>query len=168
MNYVSHSHVIVGCFFGAVFSSIWGEKLGRRRSVFVGCVFLIIGAVLQAASYTRAMMIVGRIVSGFGLGTVNSTVPVMQAEFSPKSSRGICKLLSSIICNTFLMSYRRLRSAFDSQLRYLPRLLDRLCPVIAYRQLCLARSRHSSVCSYSGHHGSPVCYSRDTTLVGST
>lgn len=36
------------------------------------------------------MMIVGRIVAGVGMGTVNSTVPVMQAEFSPKSSRGIC------------------------------------------------------------------------------
>ncbi|KAH7255438.1 general substrate transporter [Fusarium redolens] len=95
----------IGCFFGAVFSSIWGEKLGRRRSVFVGCVFLIIGAVLQAASYTRAMMIVGRIVSGFGLGTVNSTVPVMQAEFSPKSSRGIyvCAQLSTLNFGIFLV-----------------------------------------------------------------
>ncbi|KAF5569761.1 sugar transporter STL1 [Fusarium phyllophilum] len=95
----------VGCFFGAVFSSIWGEKLGRRRSVFIGCVFLIIGAVLQAASYTRAMMIVGRIVAGIGMGTVNSTVPVMQAEFSPKSSRGIfvCAQLSTLNFGIFLV-----------------------------------------------------------------
>lgn len=157
MDYASHSQLLVGCFFGAVFSSIWGEKLGRRRSVFIGCVFLIIGAVLQAASYTRAMMIVGRIVAGVGMGTVNSTVPVMQAEFSPKSSRGICKFLSLIMRNNFLISYRRLRPALHPQLRYFPSLLDRLCPVIPYRQLCLARSRHSSVCSYSGYHGSPVC-----------
>ncbi|KAF4943930.1 hypothetical protein FGADI_13011 [Fusarium gaditjirri] len=95
----------VGCFFGAVFSSIWGEKLGRRRSVFVGCVFLIIGAVLQAASYTRAMMIVARIVAGVGMGAVNSTVPVMQAEFSPKSSRGIyvCAQLSTLNFGIFLV-----------------------------------------------------------------
>ncbi|EMT63261.1 general substrate transporter [Fusarium oxysporum II5] len=95
----------IGCFFGAVFSSIWGEKLGRRRSVFIGCVFLIIGAVLQAASYTRAMMIVGRIVAGVGMGTVNSTVPVMQAEFSPKSSRGIyvCAQLSTLNFGIFLV-----------------------------------------------------------------
>ncbi|KAF5235031.1 hypothetical protein FANTH_11870 [Fusarium anthophilum] len=95
----------IGCFFGAVFSSIWGEKLGRRRSVFIGCVFLIIGAVLQAASYTRAMMIVGRIVAGIGMGTVNSTVPVMQAEFSPKSSRGIfvCAQLSTLNFGIFLV-----------------------------------------------------------------
>ncbi|KAF5724338.1 sugar transporter STL1 [Fusarium mundagurra] len=95
----------IGCFFGAVFSSIWGEKLGRRRSVFVGCIFLIIGAVLQAASYTRAMMIVGRIVAGVGMGTINSTVPVMQAEFSPKSSRGIfvCAQLSTLNFGIFLV-----------------------------------------------------------------
>lgn len=52
---------------------------------------MIIGAVLQATSYTRAHMIVGRIVSGFGMGAINSTVPVLQAEFSPKASRGVCK-----------------------------------------------------------------------------
>ena len=74
MDYASHSQLLVGCFFGAVFSSIWGEKLGRRRSVFIGCVFLIIGAVLQAASYTRAMMIVGRIVAGLGNGMNTSTI----------------------------------------------------------------------------------------------
>ncbi|KAF5691669.1 sugar transporter STL1 [Fusarium denticulatum] len=95
----------IGCFFGAVLSSIWGEKLGRRRSVFIGCVFLTIGAVLQAASYTRAMMIVGRIVAGVGMGTINSTVPVMQAEFSPKSSRGIfvCAQLSTLNFGIFLV-----------------------------------------------------------------
>ncbi|KAF4454546.1 sugar transporter stl1 [Fusarium albosuccineum] len=100
-----NSDMIVGCFFGAVFAAIWGEKLGRRRSVLVGCVVMIIGAVLQAASYTRAMMIVGRIVSGLGLGTVNSTIPVMQAEFSPKSSRGIyvCAQLSTLNFGIFLV-----------------------------------------------------------------
>ena len=56
---------------------------------------MIIGAVLQASSYTRAQMIVGRVVSGVGMGIINSTVPVIQAEFSPKSSRGICKYLFS-------------------------------------------------------------------------
>ncbi|KAM0212469.1 hypothetical protein ACHAPQ_008396 [Fusarium lateritium] len=95
----------IGCFFGAIFTSIFGEQLGRRRSVFIGCVVLIVGAVLQAASYTRAMMIVGRIVSGLGLGAINSTVPVMQAEFSPKSSRGIyvCAQLSTLNFGIFLV-----------------------------------------------------------------
>lgn len=43
-------------------------------------------------------MIVARIVSGVGMGFVNSTVPVIQAEFSPKSSRGrfVCMQLSTL------------------------------------------------------------------------
>ncbi|KAF5001857.1 hypothetical protein FGRMN_704, partial [Fusarium graminum] len=95
----------IGCFFGAIFAAIWGEKLGRRRSVLIGCIVLILGAVIQAASYSRAQMIVGRIVSGLGLGTVNSTIPVMQAEFSPKSSRGIyvCAQLSTLNFGIFLV-----------------------------------------------------------------
>lgn len=52
---------------------------------------MVVGAIVQAASFGRTQMIVGRIISGIGMGIVNSTVPVLQAEFSPKSSRGICK-----------------------------------------------------------------------------
>lgn len=66
---------------------------------------MIVGAVLQAAAYGRAQLIVGRIVSGVGLGIVNSTVPVLQAEFSPKASRGIyvCAQLSTLNFGIFLV-----------------------------------------------------------------
>ena len=81
---------IVGCFLGSVATAAVGEQLGRRKSVGAGVIVMIIGALLQATAYTRAHMIVARIVSGFGMGAINSTVPVMQAEFSPKATRGIC------------------------------------------------------------------------------
>lgn len=66
---------------------------------------MIVGAILQAASFNRAQLIVGRIVSGFGLGIVNSTVPVLQAEFSPKASRGVyvCAQLSTLNFGVFLV-----------------------------------------------------------------
>lgn len=51
---------------------------------------MVVGVVLQASSGGRAQMIVARVVSGTGLGIVNSTVPVLQAEFSPKATRGVC------------------------------------------------------------------------------
>lgn len=38
---------------------------------------MIIGVVLQAAAFSRAQLIVGRIISGLGMGTNNSTVPVL-------------------------------------------------------------------------------------------
>ncbi|KAH8657701.1 general substrate transporter [Xylariales sp. PMI_506] len=100
----------IGCFFGAVLTSIFGEKLGRRKTIFIGAVIMVIGALLQASSYSRAQLIVGRIVSGLGMGTINSTVPVLQAEFSPKASRGVyvCAQLSTLnfgICIVYWIDY---------------------------------------------------------------
>lgn len=95
----------IGCFFGSVFSSIWGERLGRMRSTAIGIVVMVVGAVLQATSYSRAQMLVARIVSGCGMGLINSTTPVLQAEFSPSASRGmfVCAQLSTLNFGIFLV-----------------------------------------------------------------
>ncbi|KAH7304194.1 sugar transporter STL1 [Stachybotrys elegans] len=100
----------VGCFFGAIGAAVWGERLGRRHTMFVGCIVMIVGTLLQASAYSRTQLIAGRIVSGFGLGIVNSTAPVLQAEFSPKSTRGIyvCAQLSTLnlgICVVYWIDY---------------------------------------------------------------
>jgi MFS family permease len=50
---------------------------------------MILGALLQATSYSSAQLIVGRIVSGIGMGFINSTTPVFQSEYSPKGIRGM-------------------------------------------------------------------------------
>jgi MFS family permease len=95
----------IGCFFGAVITSFVGEALGRRRSVFIGVLVMLVGALLQATSYSRAQIIVARIVSGVGMGFINSTVPVMQSEFSPKASRGVyvCAQLSTLNFGIFMV-----------------------------------------------------------------
>lgn len=95
----------VGCFLGSCVTAFVGERLGRRKTVAIGAVIMVIGAILQATSYSRAQMIVARVVSGFGMGFINSTVPVIQAEFSPKSSRGIyvCAQLSTLNFGIFLV-----------------------------------------------------------------
>ena len=87
---------VAGCFLGSIATSIVGENLGRRKSVGVGVVIMIVGALLQSTAYTVAHIIVARIVSGVGMGFINSTVPVLQNEFSPKASRGICKAPSPV------------------------------------------------------------------------
>lgn len=49
-------------------------------------------------------MIFARVVSGVGMGFINSTVPVFQSEFSPKASRGmyVCMQLSTLNFGIFL------------------------------------------------------------------
>lgn len=94
----------VGCFFGSIATSIFGEKIGRKKSIFIGVVIMIIGAVLQALASSVGFMIFARIFAGVGMGFINSTVPVLQSEFSPKASRGlyVCMQVSTLNFGIFL------------------------------------------------------------------
>jgi MFS family permease len=58
----------LGCLFGAV-ATIWlGDILGRKRTIFYGSCIMIVGAILQTASFGLPQLIVGRWVTGFGNG----------------------------------------------------------------------------------------------------
>lgn len=81
----------VGAFFGSILSAIFGENLGRRKSIGIAICIMMLGSLLQATAYTRAHLIVARIIAGIGLGFSNSTAPVFQSEYSPKATRGLCK-----------------------------------------------------------------------------
>lgn len=56
----------VGAVFGAVFAAISTEKLGRKLTLILGSVLVIIGAILMGSCYERIQMMVGRIVTGIG------------------------------------------------------------------------------------------------------
>ena len=43
-----------------------GEKLGRRRTISFGAIWMIVGAVLQAAAINPPMIIAARVISGIG------------------------------------------------------------------------------------------------------
>ena len=62
----------LGCIFGAILTIFTGDPLGRRRSVLFGCTLLVVGGTLQASAYTLPHMIVGRVVSGFGIGRIKT------------------------------------------------------------------------------------------------
>lgn len=64
----------IGCFFGAIFCLLFGERLGRRRSIMLGSVVLSIGAILQTSAFGIPQLIVGRIVAGLGNGMNTSTI----------------------------------------------------------------------------------------------
>ncbi|KAI9751631.1 MAG: Ubiquitin-conjugating enzyme E2 H [Chaenotheca gracillima] len=78
----------IGCFCGAVSCFIVGERLGRRKCIFVGATLQFLGAVLQASSFTVPQLIVGRIVCGWGNGFNTATTPLWVSELAPAKSRG--------------------------------------------------------------------------------
>ena len=48
-----------------------GDILGRRLTLFVGAVLFTVGGVVQTFSTGFEVMVVGRIVSGFGVGLLS-------------------------------------------------------------------------------------------------
>ncbi|KAI5844619.1 general substrate transporter [Morchella snyderi] len=78
----------IGCFFGAIFSFWAGDRLGRKKSIWLGLFIMMVGTVLQTSAYNLGHMIVGRIVTGVGNGINTSTVPMYQAETTKARSRG--------------------------------------------------------------------------------
>jgi MFS family permease len=65
-----------------------GDKLGRRRVIFLATAVSMIGAILMASSYSLAQFIVARLAVGLGTGGYVATVPVWQSELSTAAKRG--------------------------------------------------------------------------------
>lgn len=57
-----------------------GPRLGRIRTMLLGTSTTIIGAIIQASSYSFVQLIVGRLVSGLTLGMATCTYAVYQQE----------------------------------------------------------------------------------------
>ncbi|KAH8691883.1 putative sugar transporter STL1 [Talaromyces proteolyticus] len=64
-----------------------GMKMGRRNSILMGNAIVVIGGALQASSFSVAQIIVGRLLSGFGMGFISATVPMYISELSIEASQ---------------------------------------------------------------------------------
>jgi SP family myo-inositol transporter-like MFS transporter 13 len=77
--------------FAFIFSFVGGfvtERFGRRPAILVASVVFTIGSVVMAVSPTKAVLLVGRIVVGMGIGMASMCIPVYMAETSPVELRG--------------------------------------------------------------------------------
>ncbi|KAJ5736039.1 uncharacterized protein N7483_001164 [Penicillium malachiteum] len=95
----------IGCLIGSLLTLIIGEKLGRRKSIYIGCVFVIVGTILQATARVIPHLMVGRVVTGMGVGVMTSIVPTWQSEVPGADNRGVYLTIQSANINTgFLLS----------------------------------------------------------------
>lgn len=87
----------IGCAIGAVAAFVWGEKLGRKRSIILANFIVIIGAAIQTACYSYPQMICGRIIAGAGVGLSTVAVPILQSETLPSHNRGALLVVQSAL-----------------------------------------------------------------------
>ncbi|KXX74782.1 putative glucose transporter rco-3 [Madurella mycetomatis] len=78
-----------GTFFGALIAGDAADFIGRRPTVIIGCVVFCIGCVLEIASTNQvALFVMGRLVSGLGIGSISATIILYMAEVAPRKFRG--------------------------------------------------------------------------------
>ncbi|EGW34830.1 uncharacterized protein SPAPADRAFT_145342 [Spathaspora passalidarum NRRL Y-27907] len=83
------SCMALGSFFGSIASSFVSEPFGRRFSLLVCSFFWMVGAAIQSSSQNRAQLIIGRLISGIGVGFGSSVAPIYGAELAPRKIRGL-------------------------------------------------------------------------------
>ncbi|KAF8973693.1 general substrate transporter [Flammula alnicola] len=78
----------VGAFVTSVAAGRVGDIIGRKGTLFIGAVVFTIGGAIQTFTIGFWSMLLGRIISGFGVGLLSTIVPIYQSEISPPNHRG--------------------------------------------------------------------------------
>lgn len=79
----------IGSFIGSgIIAFIWGERLGRKKTIIIGEIIMLIGCILQGTSYEIVQLCIARVISGIGNGMNSAAIPTWQAELTSHKSRG--------------------------------------------------------------------------------
>ncbi|KAL0372851.1 UNVERIFIED_CONTAM: Sugar transport protein 10 [Sesamum calycinum] len=82
------SSLYLAALIASFFASATTRKFGRKISMTIGGVVFLVGAILNGAAINVAMLIIGRILLGVGIGYANQSVPVYLSEMAPPKLRG--------------------------------------------------------------------------------
>ncbi|XP_077247132.1 sugar transport protein MST3-like [Tasmannia lanceolata] len=80
---------LIATFFASTITRVFGRKI----SMLFGGVSFLVGAILNGAATNLAMLIIGRILLGVGIGFANQAVPLYLSEMSPPRLRGALNIL---------------------------------------------------------------------------
>lgn len=78
----------IGALITSLLSGVAADRLGRKAVMVWGAVAFSLGGLIQSLATGYHAMIVGRIISGFGVGFLSMIVPTYQSEISPAENRG--------------------------------------------------------------------------------
>uniref|UniRef100_A0A453CJ06 Major facilitator superfamily (MFS) profile domain-containing protein n=1 Tax=Aegilops tauschii subsp. strangulata TaxID=200361 RepID=A0A453CJ06_AEGTS len=82
------SMVVAGAIVGAGLGGWMNDRFGRRPSLIIADVLFLAGAAIMAFAPSPAVIIVGRVFVGLGVGMASMTAPLYISEVSPARIRG--------------------------------------------------------------------------------
>ncbi|KAI6705911.1 hypothetical protein NL676_008873 [Syzygium grande] len=82
------SMAVAGAIIGAVIGGWMNDRFGRRSAILVADFLFFIGAVIMASALNPALLIIGRVFVGLGVGMASMTSPLYISEASPAKIRG--------------------------------------------------------------------------------
>lgn len=85
--------------FGGILGGNIADGYGRKKTISLCCWLFIIGTVLMAASLSYASLLLGRIITGLGVGVAFVTAPCYITEIAPADERGQLNAVFDISIN---------------------------------------------------------------------
>nr|GMD09696.1 probable inositol transporter 2 [Ipomoea batatas] len=82
------STAVAGAIVGAAIGGWLNDKYGRRTAILCADFLFLVGAIIMATAPSPALLIVGRIFVGLGVGMASMTSPLYISEASPAKVRG--------------------------------------------------------------------------------
>ena len=117
------SSIYIGDLFGAIIASPINDRWGRKMVFLVASVCILLGGIAQVADTNHeAVIVVGRIMMGLGVGQFTVTTLLYMGEIAPSEIRGPALMMFQ--CKSFhiqsLGSWRRRLTIVDSSSIYFP------------------------------------------------
>ncbi|KAK8046600.1 general substrate transporter [Apiospora saccharicola] len=76
-----------GAWVGSASVGVTSDRFGRRKAILFGCIWGVIGAAIMAGAAHVAMLVIGRLLVGFAVGTITGVAPVYAAEIAKTHER---------------------------------------------------------------------------------
>ena len=79
---------MIGAAVGALFSGSISDKIGRKKVIIIADILFTAGAIVMATAPSVAVLMIGRLIIGVGVGSASQIVPLYLSEVAPVEIRG--------------------------------------------------------------------------------
>lgn len=112
----------LGAMVGCLLAGFLSDKVGRKLVLFLASVLFIIGSISCAFTSSVAILVIGRLIGGLGVGMASTLVPLYISEIAPAWIRGrlvgsyqlavasgmfIVYIINAIIANTHALTWNQ-------------------------------------------------------------